>query len=95
MLVGAKVCDLTEDLLWFVCGLYVSIMTSSLIVIFDKSATMVGSFHGFSDRWMHLYSNSLQWPVSKVGKRVPCLAQEAHWNLQGYCQNCSVLSILV
>ena len=20
MLVGAKVCDLTEDLLWFVCG---------------------------------------------------------------------------
>ena len=21
MLVGAKVCDLTEDLLWFVCGL--------------------------------------------------------------------------
>ena len=23
MVVGAKVCDLTEDLLWFVCGLYV------------------------------------------------------------------------
>ena len=22
MLVRAKVCDLTEDLLWFVCGLY-------------------------------------------------------------------------
>ena len=31
MLVGAKVCDLTEDLLWFVCGLYVGILTSSLI----------------------------------------------------------------
>ena len=30
MVVGAKVCDLTEDLLWFVCGLYVSILTSSL-----------------------------------------------------------------
>ena len=30
MLVGAKVCDLTEDLLWFVCGLYVGILTSSL-----------------------------------------------------------------
>ena len=29
MLVGAKVCDLTEDLLWFVCGLYVGILTSS------------------------------------------------------------------
>ena len=30
MLVGAKVCDLTEDLLWFVCGLYVVILTSPL-----------------------------------------------------------------
>ena len=30
MLVGAKVCDLTEDLLWFVCGLYVGILTSPL-----------------------------------------------------------------
>ena len=29
MLVGAKVYDLTEDLLWFVCGLYVGILTSS------------------------------------------------------------------
>ena len=26
MLVGAKVCDLTEDLLWFVCGLHVGIL---------------------------------------------------------------------
>ena len=31
MLVGAKVCDLTEDLLFFVCGLYVGILMSSLI----------------------------------------------------------------
>ena len=30
MLVGAKVCDLREDLLWFVCGLNVGILTSSL-----------------------------------------------------------------
>ena len=30
MVVGAKVCDLTEDLLWFVCGLYVGILTFSL-----------------------------------------------------------------
>ena len=30
MLVGAKVCDLTEDLLWFVRGLYVRIFMSSL-----------------------------------------------------------------
>ena len=28
MVVRAKVCDLTEDLLWFVCGLYVGILTS-------------------------------------------------------------------
>ena len=33
MVVGAKVCDLTEDLLWFVCGLYVGILTSSLSVV--------------------------------------------------------------
>ena len=31
MVVGAKVCDITEDLVWFVCGLYVGILTSSLI----------------------------------------------------------------
>ena len=30
MVAGAEVCDLTEDLLWFVCGLYVGILTSSL-----------------------------------------------------------------
>ena len=30
MVVGAKVCDFTEDLLWFVCGLYVGMLTSSL-----------------------------------------------------------------
>ena len=30
MLVGAKVCDLTEDLLWFVCGLCAGILTSPL-----------------------------------------------------------------
>ena len=28
MVVGAKVCDLTEDPLWFVCGSYVGILTS-------------------------------------------------------------------
>ena len=30
MVVGAKVCDLKEDLLWFVCGLYVGIVKSPL-----------------------------------------------------------------
>ena len=29
-MVGAKVCELTEDLLWFVCGLYVGILKSPL-----------------------------------------------------------------
>ena len=39
MEVGAKVCDLTEDLLWFVCGLYVGILMSSLICSNDKFST--------------------------------------------------------
>ena len=30
MVVGAKVCELTYGFLWFVCGLYVGILTSSL-----------------------------------------------------------------
>ena len=30
MVVGDKVFDLTEDILWFVCGLYVGILTSPL-----------------------------------------------------------------
>ena len=30
MVVGAKVCDLTEDLLWFLSGLYVGTLKSSL-----------------------------------------------------------------
>ena len=31
MAVGAKVCDLTDGFLWFVCGLYVGILTSPLM----------------------------------------------------------------
>ena len=30
MLVRAKVCELTDGFLWFVCGLYVGILTSPL-----------------------------------------------------------------
>ena len=30
MVAGAKVCELTDGFLWFVCGLYVGILTSSL-----------------------------------------------------------------
>ena len=30
MVVGAKVCELTDGFLWFVCGLYVGILTSHL-----------------------------------------------------------------
>ena len=29
-MVGAKVCELTDGFLWFVCGLYVGILMSSL-----------------------------------------------------------------
>ena len=30
MVVGAKVCELRDDFLWFVCGLHVGILTSPL-----------------------------------------------------------------
>ena len=30
MVVGVKVCELTDSFLWFVCGLYVGILTSPL-----------------------------------------------------------------
>ena len=30
MVVGAKICELTDGFLWFVCGLYVGILTSPL-----------------------------------------------------------------
>ena len=32
-MVGAKVCELTDGFLWFVCGLYVGILTSPLTLI--------------------------------------------------------------
>ena len=31
MFFGAKVCELTDGFLWFVCGLYVGILMSPLI----------------------------------------------------------------
>ena len=31
MVVGAKVCELTDGFLWFLCGSYVGILTSPLI----------------------------------------------------------------
>ena len=33
MVVGAKVCELTDGFLWFVCGLYVGILTSPLMLV--------------------------------------------------------------
>ena len=33
MVVGAKVCELTDGFLWFVCGLYMGILTSPLSFI--------------------------------------------------------------
>ena len=43
MVLGAKVCELTDSFLWFVCGLYVGILTSPLIHVL---ATLgVNSFH--------------------------------------------------
>ena len=39
MVVVAKVCELTDGFLWFVCGLYVGILRSPLIrlLIFHRS----------------------------------------------------------
>ena len=34
MVVGAKVCELTDGFLWFVCGLYVGILMSPLMTDF-------------------------------------------------------------
>ena len=75
MLVGAKVCDLTEDLLWFVCGLYVGILTSSLyvfvwlltslstILLFFLSCTLhdihVTPLHSRNWRWCFLITSLL------------------------------------
>ena len=39
MVVGAKVCDLTDGFLWFVCGLYVGISTSPQISVNACSST--------------------------------------------------------
>ena len=33
MMVGAKGCEFTDGFLWFVCGLYVGILTSPLILV--------------------------------------------------------------
>ena len=41
MLVGAKVCDLTEDLLWFVCGVCAGILTSPLTKIYLSTSYIV------------------------------------------------------
>ena len=50
MVVGAKVCELTDGFLWFVCGLYVGILTSPLtwskpvdiILFFNKQVIFTG-----------------------------------------------------
>ena len=35
MVVGAEVCELTDGFLWFVCGLYVGILTSPLTQYYE------------------------------------------------------------
>ena len=37
MVVGAKVCELTDGFLWFVCGLYVGILTSPLTAAYPEN----------------------------------------------------------
>ena len=48
MVVGAKVCELTDDLLWFVCGLYVGILTSPLSEAAGGEAVKVAGRAGLS-----------------------------------------------
>ena len=44
MVVGAKVCELTDGFLWFVCGLYVGILMSPLSGHVHTVATIYGSW---------------------------------------------------
>ena len=56
MLVGAKVCDLTEDLLWFVCGnfdvfpkLFTSLINQRLSKFLDSNSLLGEEQAGFPD----------------------------------------------
>ena len=42
MVVGAKVCELTDGFLWFVCGLYVGILTSPLRLGQNREVSSIG-----------------------------------------------------
>ena len=42
MVVGTKVCELTDGFLWFVCGLYVGILTSPLKAVTGFIGTLMG-----------------------------------------------------
>ena len=65
MVVGAKVCDLTEDLLCFVCGLYVGILTSSLIVRGDN---FVPPTTNLSQKFTEL-SKGISYPAGEISRR--------------------------
>ena len=45
MVVGAKVCELTDGFLWFVCGSYVGIFTSPLMLCHIKSLFVKAHTH--------------------------------------------------
>ena len=52
MVVGVKLCELTDGFLWFVCGLYVGILTSPLIfVIFSYPPDLFPWFQPASQLW--------------------------------------------
>ena len=52
MLVGAKVCELTDGFLSFVCGLYVGILTSPRIYM------TVGQYDLFRSSWQVISTSS-------------------------------------
>ena len=50
MVVGAKVCELTDGFLWFVCCLYVGILRSTLIAMVQIS--FCGLLHKFQKQFI-------------------------------------------
>ena len=108
MVVGAKVCELTEDLLCFVCGLYVGILTSSLIIALggwpcglggNRLTACVGAVYGGpapSGGWRR--ETSGQYPVVSVRMTIDnkySYPQEQWFLYQGtYCKCCWAFDLM-
>ena len=59
MVVGAKVCELTDGFSWFVCGLYEGILTSPLSWVSRSHGDHILELDGiFWNNWWGLFQNS-------------------------------------